>query len=493
LHNNAQYLHKPLVIRRYLSFESTYFRCIIPQTMARPPRITRHHLAPLLMGAREPLSAAEMAARLRVNQTTIIRTLPDFGADLITLGKGRSTRYLLRREVQHAGNRWPIHRVDEAGRAQTWGWIEAAYERRWRITWTGSAPEWERHFLEGEGLWQGFPFFLSDLRPQGFLGRAIARAVSRTLALPEDWRSWSDDHTLIYLQAAGEDLPGSLVVGDTCLRRALARMAHPLPAEFVPEGERAAHFPQLAAASMESLPDSSAGGEQPKFLTTISGAEGTRQPVLVKFSPPVDQRAGQRWADLLLCEWHAHQVLAEQGLALPGSRTLDAGGRRFLEVPRFDRTSAGGRIGTVSLFALHAAASGFDSGPWTNAIDALHQSRLVTTETASTARQLHAFGELIGNTDMHFGNVSFFLTASLPLPLTPAYDMLPMLWAPGPYGEISPRRFAPPPPVPSDQSAWQTARGWAHTFWDRVAADDRLSPDFAAIVESARRTIAALG
>lgn len=53
--------------------------------MARPAQITREILAPLIR-ARGPVSATELASLLTVNRTTIARTLPDFGNELVTLG-----------------------------------------------------------------------------------------------------------------------------------------------------------------------------------------------------------------------------------------------------------------------------------------------------------------------------------------------------------------------------------------------------------------------
>ena len=67
--------------------------------MARPAQITRQSLTPYLLGRREPVSATELAAVLRVNRTTIVRALADFGDDLVVMGATRSTRYALRRPV----------------------------------------------------------------------------------------------------------------------------------------------------------------------------------------------------------------------------------------------------------------------------------------------------------------------------------------------------------------------------------------------------------
>ena len=457
--------------------------------MTRPAQITRENLAPLIR-ARGPVSATELAAVLRVNRTTIVRVLADFGDELVTMGATRSTRYALRRPVGNAGNLWPIYAVDESGQARLWAELESLYERRWRILWAGTPPAWADRFANREGLWEGFPFFLSGARPQGFLGRAIAMQISRSLPVPDDPRRWSDDDTLVYLQAASEDLPGSHVVGDDCLRRALARSVFHETADWIDADERATRYPEMARLAATALPGTSAGGEQPKFLTTVGDGHGNFHPVLVKFSPPMDQAAGQRWADLLLCEFHAHEVLAEIGLATTGACVIDAAGRRFLEVPRFDRVGAGGRRGVVSLESLHDAAVGSRGlRNWPTAALELQQEGLVDAEAVATVRRLHAFGELIGNTDMHFGNLSFWLEDTLPFHVAPAYDMLPMLWAPGLQGEIVNRTFSPAPPLPAAHAQWREAMEWAAVFWERVAANARLSADFLNYATEARATL----
>lgn len=429
-----------------------------------------------------------------MNRTTIVRTLTGFGDQLVTLGATRSTRYALRREIWMVGNRWPVYAIDEAGQARLWAELEALHERRWRIRWAGPPPAWAARFSDREGLWEGFPFFLGDARPQGFLGRTIATQISRSLPVPEDPRRWSDDHTLIYLQAAGEDLPGSHLVGDECLRRALARTVFPEPENWSAGDARESRYPAMARLATSTLPGTSAGGEQPKFLTTVRETPEHFLPVLVKFSPPVEQAVGRRWADLLLCEFHAHEVLAENGLALPGARVIDAAGRRFLEIPRFDRVGASGRRGVVSLEALHAAAfASVARRGWPTAALELRQCGLIDAGTIATVRRLHAFGELIGNTDMHFGNLAFWLNDTLPFQVAPAYDMLPMLWAPGWHGEIAERTFSPAPPLPAAHEPWQEAMQWAADFWQRVATDSRLSAEFVMIADDVRRTLERLG
>lgn len=415
-----------------------------------------------------------------MDRSTITRALGALGEDLVSLGATRRTRYALRRKIREASS-WPVYRIDASGQAAPFATLES-FHGAWRVRWEGQAPAWAGHFCDREGLWEGFPFFLADLRPQGFLGRSIIRQIARSHQLPEDSRAWIDDDTLIFLASFGEDVPGDLVTGDECLRSALAArfQAALSPADI------AHRYPELAAqAASGPPPGSSAGGEHPKFLATIQEGDSARRAVLVKFSPPLGQELGRRWADLLAMEFHALEILAEAGLADRGHRLIDAGGRRFLESPRFDRTPQGGRRGAVSLEALHAAACGGLPPDWTGRVLDLEAAGLVDQESVRQTRRLQAFGELIGNTDMHAGNLAFRMGDELPFTLTPAYDMLPMLWAPGPQGELSERSFAPRPPLPAAAAEWREMLGLAREFWQRVAGDERISGNFRASAGSA--------
>ncbi|MGY8643512.1 MAG: type II toxin-antitoxin system HipA family toxin YjjJ [Verrucomicrobiales bacterium] len=459
--------------------------------MPRPPKINSSDLE-LIIGARGPVSASDLASQLNVNRTTIVRTLDDIGDNLVTLGNTRSTRYVLRRRVMTSGNSWPIYMMNEKGRASDWATLEALHDQKWRIEWADNPPDWAGEFSDQYGIWEGFPFFLSDLKPQGFQGRIIAQNLAPQLGLPEDIRRWSDDHTVQFLRAAGEDLPGAIVMGDDCLRRIQAANAAENSGHFVEESERSQRFLEIAETAMDSEPGSSAGGEQPKFLTTITGAESPR-PVLVKFSPPLSQPTGQRWADLLVCEEIALSTLSRQGLATEGTRILDAGNRRFLEVPRFDRSGANGRRGVVSLGALYPESYGDNqASAWTNAARNLLQQEFISDDTFATIQKLSAFGDLIGNTDKHAGNLAFWLTHSVPFEITPAYDMLPMVWAPSAQGEIVERVFAPTPPLPNAREHWREAVEWAIGFWETVTSDTRISDPFRILSEEALSAVKAL-
>ena len=91
------------------------------------------------------------------------------------------------------------------------------------------------------------------------------------------------------------------------------------------------------------------------------------------------------------------------------------------------------------------------------------------------------FGQLIGNTDMHDGNLSF-----IPVPaadgvvftVAPIYDMLPMTYAPVRGVELPPRNYVPRLALPTEEAAWRDAAAAALAFWALAADDERISADF---------------
>ena len=65
--------------------------------------------------------------------------------------------------------------------------------------------------------------------------------------------------------------------------------------------------------------------------------------------------------------------------------------------------------------------------------------------------------------------------------MTPAYDMLPMLYAPARGVEMVAKTYAPLLPLPSERSAWRAAARAAMAFWALAADDERISEEFRAV------------
>ncbi|UXH78304.1 type II toxin-antitoxin system HipA family toxin YjjJ [Roseateles amylovorans] len=393
----------------------------------------------------------------------------------------------------------PLYRVGRDGRVQ-------AVARIALIEPQGSSLDmlkplgWPLDESMHEGWFDGLPYPLNDMRPQGFLGRHFARRHAALLQNPCDPETWSDDDGLKAMLQLGDDLPGDLIVGEAACRLWMARV-RAVRDGIAPSGlsddEIVPAFCALAeTADTGGMGASPIGGEFPKFTARRVRKDGTQQHVLVKFSGSDDAPGTQRWADLLVCEHLAGEVLrSELGVAAATSRVHVAGQRTFLEVDRFDRHGALGRSPVISWAALNAALVGLAGRPWTEGVKVLHACGWVDADVLSTVQTVWLYGQLIGNTDMHDGNLSFRPVLDAPTPrlvLAPIYDMLPMRYAPMRGVELPSRTYAPQLPLPAEGDAWQAAARAALCFWQRAAEDVRISGPFRQLCTDNAQTLARL-
>ncbi|MBI2770883.1 MAG: type II toxin-antitoxin system HipA family toxin YjjJ [Burkholderiales bacterium] len=412
-------------------------------------------------------TSAQLQSALGASQATVSRALAPLleAGQVLRIGRGRAQAYLLPRAVEGVGPSTiiPIVKIDETGRPSPFAeMVPVAGGRFWIDEEAGPS-----------ALHDGLPWFLADMRPQGFIGRTFAHTHA-ALGLAPNPDHWSDDDVLRALCLAGEDLPGNLVIGAPSFERLQA---------LHPKQTAQAHYPRLAEAALQGMPGSSAGGDQPKFCTVHKG-----RPVIVKFSPAGHAAADQRWRDLLVCEHLALETLAGAGVPAAQSRITQGEGRVFLEVVRFDRT-AKGRVGMVSLMAYDSEYVGKIDN-WGNTAGRMASRNLLTDSDADRLRFLEAFGILIGNTDRHYGNISLLIDGQGDWALAPAYDMLPMVYAPT-AGELVVREFEPGAIAPPVQvlREWPAARLLAHAYWKTVAADSRISAAFRKLASAHARAL----
>jgi hypothetical protein len=340
-----------------------------------------------------------------------------------------------------------------------------------------------------DGYFEGLPYFLFDARPQGFLGRALARRRASEFGVSDDPTRWSDDDLVVVLLLAGEDLPGDLVLGEAAYERLVARVSRPKIALADADLENA--YPRLAEEALgDGVPASSAGGEFPKFTAARRTAEGHRE-VIVKFSGADDTPAVRRWSDLLVAESvAAAQIATSFGEAAP-SRVFQSGGRTFLEVERFDRVGAWGRRPICTLSSIEASLLGLGDARWDRAAKALDENGFVDTAVRELILTRWAFGNLIGNSDMHAGNLAFYPAGEM-LALAPSYDMLPMLYAPSRGGEVPAPAYDPQLPLPGHERTWLAAASAAVRFWEACGGNDLISAAFRGICGRNAERVAAL-
>lgn len=401
-----------------------------------------------ILRIRSGLPAAELLAALKVGRNRLSTLVAEAGDDLFRGGRARATRYALYRAIAGVGRDAPLYQVAEDGIPREAGRLSFLRNDTYWLT-----------FGAVDAFQPGLPAFLADCVPQGFLGRNFA-ARHPELDLPPRLDSWSADDRLRALARRGEDTVGNVILGGESLERFL---------RFDPISVEIGAYPALARGALLEPRGSSAGGERPKF-----GAYAEGRHVLVKFAPPGDAPETRRWRDLLWCEHRALQVVAEAGLESATSRCLDVAGWRFLETVRFDRVGARGRVGVRSLAALCEDADVPLAPTWTAAsVRMVAARRLISPEDARRLRWLDAFGRLIGNDDRHAWNVSFTLDPSGRARLAPAYDMLPMVFAPI-AEDVPDRAFEASPPRPEEMTEWSAAASSATRYWRTLAEEPSL-------------------
>ena len=303
-------------------------------------------------------------------------------------------------------------------------------------------------------LYEGLPPYMAFVAPSGFLGRQLAQQAAGSQLYPASLKDWSDEHRVAYLFTQGLNLPGNLVFGDVPLQREMELQA----AAPIPAAETSAHYVQMALALKSASYGSSAGGEQPKFLSLTEGSGH----VIVKFA-----KLGTRMAELLPLEHLALRSLGEVGVPAASTRLLAAGDYVFLEVVRFDRVGPTGRIGMLSAGSVDDEFFGRRDS-WPEFAARCEQAKYLTPGDARHVDTMAAFSELIGNTDRHFENISLLIDeAGEYKGIAPAYDILPMRYASIGGGMdpdltlIEPRigTIAPKPEV------WERAARAAERFW----------------------------
>jgi hypothetical protein len=424
-----------------------------------------------------PVSAGSLRVVLGVTRPTLARALAVIPGEIVTLGAARSTRYALRDNFRGLPD-IPVYRVNATGQIHPLGQLSPVRPDGFVMVEFDGAT---RHY-------EGLPWWLTDMRPQGFLGRAYAHQHASGLGLPPDVRHWSDADALRALLANGGDAVGNLLLGDLARDRFVNA---PAP---TPLGTR--DYPRLAAHAL-SLGDtwSSAGGEQPKFC-----AYTERGHVLVKFTAPDDNPIAKRWRDLLLAEHLALETLAAAGVSAARSSVVDVGAQRFLELERFDRVGAHGRQALLSLACLDGQFVGNATAPWPVVTAALAKQEAITAQAHAGAGLLYAFGTLIGNTDMHAGNLSFVSDEGRPYALSPVYDMLPMAFSPTGGGVVRDAIPAAHLHPAVEGETWRGAQALAQEYLTRLRNETRFTAAFQQCIgalhghiESASHRIARLG
>jgi HipA-like C-terminal domain len=433
------------------------------------PRVSLSESVAALLARGEPLTAAQLAAATQKSISSISLAVQKLGDRVHRIGAARSTRYALKKDISGLVAQQQLRWLGN----QSNGFASAHF--------TYLAGDWLHvvcHTNDGrhqEWLTQHqLPWFLSTLKPQGFLGRKLALWLPH---LPSDPAQWSLAQLLHSLTRISDPI-GAVAV--------LSTPARPAHLRITSLAQREAQFDSLVNED-QTLPPagSSAAGEQPKFVAYILG-----QSCIVKFTPPRGTPFGERWSALLMLEKLALDILQSHTIPSAGNEIVQTQRRTYLQSARFDRDVEHGTRHIVAIAALHEE---FVEGSWSNWVktsEALAKKGMITAGELSQVASIFAFGHYIGNTDMHSGNLSFFVDDVIApkISLAPVYDMLPMMWKPDIHQGALSDSPVRPQLMPIGFAAEQAqAREWAIEFWEQ-AAQLNIGADLQdASLQSARR------
>jgi hypothetical protein len=407
-----------------------------------------------ILAASGPTSSSQLQAQTHKSQATLSRAIQTLDRQVLTLGQGKKTRYGLAQTIRGLPAQQPLWRTNAQGQTERLGTLSFLSGDMLHVQAQGA-----EYLTHGQ-----LPWFLAPLRMQGFLGRAWAHQ----LGLDSNPERWSLEDVLTAALHCTDPI-GAITLGEPVIKKSTA--------DFVQRIGSDAHYDTIAKDVSLTLPaGSSAGGEQSKFLScSPQGA-----PVLVKFSPPRGTPFGERWHDLLHAEALALKVLSDHGIAVAAAGIVETLHRTYLESIRFDciGEQARGRRHVVSLDAIHQH---FIDGPrhnWAATCDALVTQKRLPANQSAMVRVIYDFGHLIGNSDMHFGNLSLWApsSAQAKFSLAPIYDMLPMRWRPD--GFLGLHDYSP---FGQDREVRQPAAGlpdpkaMARVFWQSLAGAKAVS------------------
>lgn len=424
-------------------------------------------------------SALELSNGMGISPATTLRILKSKSDQIVQIGSTKQARYALRRAIKGEYESIPVYLIDDLGKGHEIGSIDTIEPQG--VLFNQTQKTFPTDVEHAKGYWTGLPYFLYDMKPQGYLGRHLARKISIDLGIPSDPDRWSDDDTLFALMKRGADTSGNIIVGEAAYQLWLDDKSSKAT---VRETNIGPSYAELAEQSAEQLGQcSSAGGEFPKF-TTLRDLPGASTPhVIVKFSGNDDSKPVRRWADLLVCEHIALEVIKSHlQLKAANSRIILSNGRTMLETERFDRVGDYGRKSLVSLSSIDGAFLGTGESSWPDALEKLVKLNLLSEGDEGKVLLLWWFGQLIGNTDMHFGNLSFHIENGK-FVLAPAYDMLPMMYAPLAGGEIPQKIYSVKLPLPKYHPIWIKAKDAAVSFCKRCMDDERISNQFKKVIQ----------
>jgi serine/threonine-protein kinase HipA len=186
-----------------------------------------------------------------------------------------------------------------------------------------------------------------------------------------------------------------------------------------------AHLDQETAHML--FPGSGLGGVRPKTVVIHDGLEH-----IAKFSRPDDL------FDVPAVEYATLRLAHNAGIDLPGFELIRIQDRSVLLVERFDRMENGGRIHYTSAHSLlNPGHISLDRREYVTSFSYAGIAEILRPYGENPAKDAHELFRrmivniMVGNVDDHLRNHAFLMTRSGRYRLSPAFDILPHIEAPG--------------------------------------------------------------
>ncbi len=197
--------------------------------------MARHSDSIRLLLTNGPMAARQIVEKTGLSQPTVSRALAALGDEVLRLGSGPSIHYVLRDRSRSFASTL-IFRVSEEGLIRELGSLAPVRPDGFVIVQADGV------VLHSDGL----PWWMYDMRPQGYLGRAYASTHAAVLGLPANPEHWGDMDVMRALLAHGHDVIGNLLIGELARDRFI-EMPAPLPVD------REVAYPALAASTSAGM------------------------------------------------------------------------------------------------------------------------------------------------------------------------------------------------------------------------------------------------
>ena len=135
--------------------------------------MSRHSDSIRLLLGKGPMTARQLVEKTGISQPTISRALAALGDEVVRIGSGSAIRYALR-DTTRGFVSAPVFRISDEGQIREFGTLVPVRPNGFVM-------------MQADGVTlhsDGLPWWLFDMRPQGYLGRAYASTYAAALGLP---------------------------------------------------------------------------------------------------------------------------------------------------------------------------------------------------------------------------------------------------------------------------------------------------------------------